>query len=364
MLPGRPRRSICGRAVAGDAGSPRSSRSRRRHFAAGLALGVGGRHIDSTISFHGRDVRTAANPVQGLLHTCQAIPENLVFANLGLSVHTTVSQGVLLCLCLVLAWTNRDWLGHAGAKSGRPVGPLEWTGGAIVVAAYLVEWTFRGYMDYQFLRTINLRFIVPWYDAVPQMGAVLLAAGCWNRCRAPRDASTDAAGRSAPTQLDCLAVCLLTVLLIGLNRPRVAELVRASVPPLARSEREQFKIARLQTMRANVLLIERAVWQRRHLRRLDQCERIASRMGWGRDTIRGAFGHQFIPGGARPPRVDQYDLYDAAALLDLPDRGRPADPADVRAALGELYAVESEPRPSWLLPDEKWPPLESVRTFE
>ena len=54
-------------------------------IAVGLALALGGRHIDSTISFHGRDVRAAADPVQGLLHTCQAIPENLVFANLGLS---------------------------------------------------------------------------------------------------------------------------------------------------------------------------------------------------------------------------------------------------------------------------------------
>ena len=51
----------------------------------------------------------AANPVQGLLHTCQAIPENLLFANLGLTVQTTASQGVLLTAFSILAWTSRVW---------------------------------------------------------------------------------------------------------------------------------------------------------------------------------------------------------------------------------------------------------------
>ena len=43
--------------------------------------------------------------------------------------------------------------------------------------AYLVEWTVRGYMPFRYLRTINLGMIVPWYDTVPQIGAVLFAAG-------------------------------------------------------------------------------------------------------------------------------------------------------------------------------------------
>ena len=52
-----------------------------------------------------------------------------------------------------------------------------------MIAAYAVEWTFRGYMDYQFLRTINLRFIVPWYDSIPQIGTVLFLAGWWHSRR-------------------------------------------------------------------------------------------------------------------------------------------------------------------------------------
>ena len=158
-------------------------------------------------------------------------------------------------------------------------------------------------------------------------------------------------------------MCVLVVVLIALNRPRVAALVRASVPSMAPSERTTFKITRLQTMRANVLLLDRAFWQSRNLGQLVQCEQLASRMGWGRDAIRAAFGHRFLPAQGKPLRPEDYDRYDAAALLDLPDRGRQQpDPATVRATLGALYAVEAEPRPSWISPRETWPPVDEQRT--
>ena len=122
--PGGGRLSLA-RRTPRDAGSRRSFRSWRRHSPSGSRSDLGGRHIDSTISFHGRDVRTAANPVQGLLHTCQAIPENLIFANLGLTVQTTASQGVLLTLAVFLAWTSRVWFPrrneevHASVRAAR-----------------------------------------------------------------------------------------------------------------------------------------------------------------------------------------------------------------------------------------------------
>jgi hypothetical protein len=321
-----------------------------------IALGLGGRHIDGTISFHGRDIQNAANPVRGLLHMCQAIPENLIFGNLGLTVQTTASQGALLSVALFLAWTSRMWFRHRKGEGARRFGPLESAGVVLVIAAYAVEWTFRGYLDYQFLRTINLRFIVPWYDSIPQIGVVLLLAGWWQE-RQSKTGDRDLAARTKPpTQLACLGVSLLAIALIVLNRPRVEALVRASVPPLAPSELERFAIPRLQTMRANVLLIDRALWQRRCLRRLDRCEIVAKRMGWGADAIRAAFGHRFIPGSVAYVRPDQRDQYDAVALLDLPDRGRPVEPASVRAALSEFVAEEPEPRPGWIGPNEKWPP--------
>ena len=329
-------------------------------LAVALTLALGGRRIDTTFSFHGRDARTAADPVQGLLHTCQAIPENLAFGNLGLTVHTTAGQGVLLTLCIFAAWTGRWWAdqiagGYAGRSRERLLGPLESAGAAIVISAYMVEWTFRGYMDFQFLRTINLRFIVPWYDSIPQIGAVLFLAGWWNSRRSVLPAGQPPASPQPPSRLACLCIGLLIAVLIGLNRPRVDELVRATVAPLFPSERELLALPRLQTMRANVLLIDQAEWQRSHLRRLDQCEEIARRMGWGRDAIRAAFGHRFIQAtvGALPPGLQ--DLYDAAAVLDLPDRGRPVDPWTVRAALGKYFVDEPPPEPRSIAPKQKRP---------
>ena len=96
--------------------------------AVGIALASGGRHIDSTISFHHRDLRTASVPLQGLLHTCQAIPENLLFANLGLNVQTTQTQGVLITLAFFLAWSSRAWPGRTLGERTRLFSPLELTG--------------------------------------------------------------------------------------------------------------------------------------------------------------------------------------------------------------------------------------------
>ena len=263
-------------------------------LAIGIALTLGGRHIDSTISLHGRDVRTAANPVQGVLHTCQAIPENLIFANLGLSVQTTTSQGVLLTLAVILAWSSRGWFPRRSEKVTRRFGPLECAGAITVASAYLVEWTFRGYIEFQFLRTMNIHFIVPWYDAVPQIGTALLLAGWYHSRRMKPDDRVFLGRPKPPNLLECLGVVLMVAFLIGLNRPRIDELVRASVPPLVDSEKRPFALLRLQTMRASVMLIDKAAWQRRYLRRLDRCEVLARRMGCGRDTLRAVFGHRFV----------------------------------------------------------------------
>jgi len=57
-------------------------------------MALGGGKIDSTVSFHGRTLGEAARPVEGLLHTAQAIPENLILGNLGLKAQTTATLGV------------------------------------------------------------------------------------------------------------------------------------------------------------------------------------------------------------------------------------------------------------------------------
>ncbi len=109
-------------------------------------------------------------------------------------------------------------------------------------------------------------------------------------------------------------------------------------------------------MRADLLISYRVEWQRNYLRRLDLAEPVARRYGIGQEGIRAAFGHIFIPASTGRLLLAQRELYDVAAILDLPARGRPLDPAAIRAALGPYLLAEPEPRPPWIARGEPWPP--------
>jgi hypothetical protein len=329
---------------------------------AALLLSLAARPMDSKVSFHGRTVQQAMNPVQGAITTAQAIPENLVFANLGLDAITTPIQGIVLTLGLILLWASRRWQ-HPGADAHRAswptfaFNPLECAGAALVLGCYLLEWTFRGYFEYHNLRTLNPYAIVPWYDVIPQVGAVLFAMGWWSGTHRPAGSDPGLSHRrpTRPTRSAALGIALVTLGLLILNRPRVDALIRGTSPPLVASERDNFKIARLLTMRSNTLLSLRVDWQRRYLRRLDQVEPVARRLGIGQDGIRAAFGHIYVPASTGRMLLAQRELYDVAAILDLPARGRNVDPAAIRAALGPYLQAEPEPRPPWLAPGERWP---------
>jgi hypothetical protein len=226
--------------------------------------------------------------------------------------------------------------------------PLEIAGGALMVGSYLVEWTMRGYLDYQYLRTINAHMLVPWYHVAPQVGGVLFVAGWWS---GPRSAGSTRRLSSRPARLTRWAatgVLGFSAVLVALNRPRVESLWIASTPPMTASESARFPVPELQRMRANALMLDRAEHQRRHLRRLDLAEKAARSMGIGLDAVRSAFGRLDAP--------ELPDDYDAAELLDLPERGRAVDPARVRQALGRYLFLEPPPRPAWLEPGEAWPP--------
>jgi hypothetical protein len=336
-----------------------------------LSLALATRPLDSKVSFHGRTIREAIAPLQGILSTAQAIPENLVFGNLGLEVETAPVQAVVLTLGLILLWASRRlaWRGRsapAGAATPKTPGfplpgftfnPLECAGAALVLGSYLLEWSFRGYLEYHNLRTLNLRAIVPWYDAIPQIGAVLFAAGWWSGPRRSSGPPSPSVKSALMTRRGVLGLLVLALALIVLNRPRVEALVRRSTPSLLPSERPRFLIPRLQTMRANALLLNQADWQRAYLRRLDRGEEMARRLGIGRDAIRTAFGHLWVPGalGGYPP-LGHYELYDVAGILDIPEHGRALDPAAVRAAMAPFLNPDKEPRPDWIAPSEPWPP--------
>jgi hypothetical protein len=297
-----------------------------------VGIGLGGRHIDSRVSFHGRTVGEAFGPLQGVFHTAQAIPEKLVLGNLGLSAETTRWQGMVLSVSGAMIWI----FSH---RHGRRFSPLECAGGTLLLGSYLVECMARGYLPYS-----SLRNVVPWYDVIPHIGAVLLVC----------DWSAGLRGAPPPrkpvpaSRLDLLSVLLLTMVLIILNRPRVNLYWAEHVPGLTPMERLRFPVVSLLELRNNAMVYDLAEWHRRHLRSLDSAERLAQRMGIGRSTIREVFGRVDAPN--LPPS------YDAAELLDLPEEGTETDPVRVRKALGPYFEYEPMPRPKWLPPSEVWPP--------
>jgi hypothetical protein len=301
-----------------------------------VAMGLGGGKIDATVSLHGRTAREAFDPIHSAQYTMQAIPENLVFGNLGVITESTALQGALLTVAILLAW--------AWARSPQcRFNPLESTGAAMVLGSYFQAFILRGYKPFAELRLV----VVPWYDGIPQIGAVLFVAG-W--CSGPRPARMPR--HLLPlTRFSGLVVLSLAVGLVLLNRPRVDTLWRmrpGNMPILLPSELARYPVPELQTLRTSAIVRDRAAWQRRHLAKLEQAEAVARRMGIGRDAISRVFG--------RVPAPDLPEVYDAVGLLDLSREGTETNPVVIRQALGPLLAVEREPRPDWVAPEEPWPP--------
>jgi hypothetical protein len=337
--------------------------------AAGFGLLVGGGRINATISFHGRTSRQAVDPISGMSHTLQAIPETLVLGNLGLTGETTPEQGAALCLALVglWAWSRRragtvsqSWMlaieyavvalsGLLAALRLRPESttaiiclafialgwivvsergtPLERAGAATVLISYLIEWSFRGYLPFSSLRGV----VVPWYDTIPHIGAVLFVAGWWANARSLPTAVAPA----PPARAEILVIIALAAGMLIVHQPRVDALFIADVATPTPDERRAFPTTRLQKLRADYLAAEYARWQGRHLRRLDRAQATARRLGIGREGIAQAFGRVDIP---ELPKV-----YDAAPMLDLPWRGTETDAAVIRRALAPDFAKKPEP---------------------
>ncbi|GIW89046.1 MAG: hypothetical protein KatS3mg108_3370 [Isosphaeraceae bacterium] len=280
-----------------------------------LAWSLGGRQIDARISFHGRTQAEAADPVAGWAHTVQAIPEQLVGENLGLEPETTVVQGAALTVAIALVWLI-TW------RRARPT-PLELAGATLVLLAYYVEWTFRGYLPFSSLRTV-----VPWYDTIPHVGAVLFGAGWMARL-----------AREQPDRLTRGAALGLVGLSVGLalvHQPRVEALLIAGVPRPDAGEPALPPTREFQLARALYLWSAYHEAQRVDLARLEQVQALARRLGIGRDAIERVFG--------RVELLELPPVYDALGLLDLPERGREQDDARVRAALADLMRPTPAPR--------------------
>ena len=287
------------------------------------ALALGGRRINAKISFHGRTSKQAVDVFNGAGHTLQSVPEDLGLQNLGLEAPTTLEQGIILTALLLICWFR------ARVRTRR-AGPMEWAGLTLVFAAYFVEWSFRGYLPFS-----SLRGVVPWYDTIPQLGAVLFLSGWLADARPPLPARI---GRLRDAPLGAvLAVLALTTALLAVHRPRVQSLYTGDAPKPTPAEARVFLTPELRLLRARYLASALARHQRLHLARLDAAEAVARREGIGRKGIADAFGRVDTP--------EIPDVYDAADMLALPwentDPSR--TPADIRRVLGPYLRIDPTP---------------------
>jgi len=302
---------------------------------AGLLVRSVNRQIEQSTESRPRRYGVVEKATQAVRSTAIAIPEVLVLRNLGIDAALTGAQGLVLCFALGWLW-SRTGPGRASK--------LEATGAALVVGSYLMVYYFRGYMPYEDMRPVG------WYHGIPEIGAVLFAAGWWSRCRDEADAGRSSLS-SVLTRRELLAIVTLTSALVALHLPCAARLVLEGAPKMSPEEAAMFPIPELQRLRAVLLADEHAKLQRRALVRLEGAERVARDLGIGRLTIRRTFGRVLVPG---IPELQKQS--DAASLLALPDSDqRLENPAAIREALQGYMAVEPEYVAPWLTRPESPP---------
>jgi hypothetical protein len=265
-------------------------------------------------------------PVQGLLHTAQALSEVCLFGNLGVDAVTTPGQAVALLVALATL--------HAWSRGGPArFNPLEAAGATIAVGSGLIEYTFRGNLPYSSLRALS------WYYAIPQVGAILFLAGWWTALRG---------GLSGRMTLGQVAgIGGLVVVFCAIHIPHWRQQWIDAAPPFAPDEALVFPTSELRFERALYHRQEFHRLQLRALARLDRVDRILAQVGASPDTVRDFVGRITIPGIPEQQRTT-----DALAIL-LP-RARNPNSLDAlvahRVEIIDLLRPEPEPVPFWLDP--------------
>ncbi len=289
-------------------------------LAVGLFFGLGRKAFDVTVSTNGRTTLEAVKPVMGLWHTVRAIPENLVFGNLGQDVFVDAWPGLVLTSLLLLSWA---WSRRAKGR----ITPLEASGFVIMSLSYFVELSFRGYSPYS-----SIRGWVPWYEAVPHLGLVLWLAGWASAVSAPLEKTP----RQKLTVAGALTIVALEIALLLMHTPRTDRLFVKSLPAMNEAERLRLPVLSLQRLRAGYLLAECTSAQHKHLIRYEEAERLAAKLGIGLDSIKEVFGWVAMP---ELPKA-----YNAADMLDLPPNGRKVDAQTIKRELEPWLEYQPEPR--------------------
>jgi hypothetical protein len=279
-------------------------------------------------------------PIQAVFHTAQAIIESLVLGNFGLDAFTTHWQAVVIVLGLVGLWAwSRGWVPRFNS--------LEATGATIVVGSYLLVYFFRGNFPYSSLREVD------WYNATPQIGAVLFAVGWWSGLRPVRPSDNGRLTRGEAIALLGLAgfCCVIQV-------PRAERSLIRRAPEMSDWESQLMPVPDLQRVRALYFKEEIRDRQVRAFARLDRAQAFIGRLGTGPKRLREVFGRVLVPG--IPERQISTDAFSVLRLPpDHPDVK--SDPERLHEALDSLIQPEAEPRPPWLLRSEPWPRPASKR---
>jgi hypothetical protein len=288
--------------------------------AAGL---VAGPRIATAENFHGRTVAQAVNPVQGLVSTAQGVVEVLVLRNLGVAAETSPAQAAVLGLLLagVWAWTR-----------GRPlrVNRLEAAGASAAVLGFALVYTARGYYGFENLRDLS------WYQAIPEAGAALFAAGWWGG----RGLASGPPPRwlSQPTRRGLLAALAVALAALVLQTPLVRAQRAAAGEARARAEGLVFRTPEFRRLWSRTSGSSRAEWQQRQLARLDRAGALARALGASRESIRRGLGPVDLSTMSDAPAG-----FDGGRLLPLPESGGRDDPARTAAVLAPELALDPEP---------------------
>jgi hypothetical protein len=289
-----------------------------------IVVGLSRREITGTHQIWEHHKELWPRPVQAWLHTFQAMTETLVLANLGLDAVTTPLQATVLVVAIV-----GIWLWSRGGP--RRLNPLEASGAVVVVGSYLLVYSFRSNFPYRSLRDLG------WYHAIPQVGAVLFAAGWWQSLRPDRS--------HALTRIEAVGVLGFVALLCVLQGPRADRNLLQHAPAFYPSEAGLSPVPALLHFRALYLKEELLGRQVRALARLTKARSALALLGCGPTTLRRIFGRVLVPG--IPEKQLQSDAF---SLMKLPtdDPARSADLLRIHRALDELIRPEDEPRLPWL----------------
>ncbi len=267
-------------------------------------------------------------PAQAVLHTALAMVEVGVFGNLGVDATTTPGHaaGLLVFLTALHAW-SRGGLGRLNS--------LEAAGLTMALVCYMMEFTLRGHLAYGQLRLLS------WYNAVPQVGMVLFAAGWWSAVR------PGGSGSRRLTRRQALGVLGFIVVAFAVHNPRAQMQIVAEAPPFRPNQADAFPTAELRPGRA---LDHKAEYRRRQLRalaRLDRLDRVLARANASPDTLRDIARRVVIPG------IGENQVnFDALSLLDWRPRNPKALVALVsrREEIEDILTPEPEAVPFWIDP--------------